>query len=387
MNKTKKLLILGIDTSCDDTSVAILEEDRVLSNVISSQVSLHREFGGVVPMIAKREHESRIDLVIQQAIKNGSKILKRKISLKDIDVVAVTYGPGLSIALEVGIKKAKEIALKYNIKLVGVNHMEGHLLSSLTLNSKSKGQIHYRDLKYPVLGLLISGGHTQLILMSEIGKYQLMGETLDDAVGEAYDKTARMLGLGYPGGQVLTEMAMNGVASEYKFPVPMAKDPSLNFSFSGLKTSVYYLVRNLTRIVPKINESKNIIKGEKFETRPLTKKQIYNIAASFELSAITQLQIKLLKTIRIVNPRTILVGGGVSSSVKVRAGLRKIINVVNKKSGKNKISIYFPRSQKFTTDNGAMIGLAGFFKAKRGEYSNLSLDREPNASLEYVIPA
>jgi len=362
MNK-KEILILGIDTSCDETSVALLQNDRVLANVISSQVELHKKYGGVVPIIAKREHEACIDYVILEAFKNASRILKHKITLADIDCLAVTYGPGLAIALEVGIKKAKEIALAYNKKLIAVNHMEGHLLSSLIQSSKGKGEISYQKLQYPVLALLISGGHTQLILMTEIGKYELLGETLDDAVGEAYDKTARLLGLGYPGGKVLTDMAKQGVTTEYVFPVPMAKDPSLNFSFSGLKTAVYYQVKKLF-------------------SSPLSRNQIVNIAASFEYSAIKQLQIKLSKAIQIHSPRTILVGGGVSSSAKVRCGLRKIAN-------ENKIKIFFPRSQKFATDNGAMISLAGFFKYKKGEEEegegggeeDQTLDRVPNAKL------
>jgi N6-L-threonylcarbamoyladenine synthase len=359
MNKIKEILILGIDTSCDETSVALLSSDKVISNVISSQVALHQEFGGVVPMIAKREHESRIDLVVNEALKRGSIQLKHKISFQDLDAVAVTYGPGLAIALEVGIKKAKEIAIGHNIKLIGVNHMEGHLLSSLALNSKGKGQISFRNLKFPVLALLISGGHTQLILMQKIGEYQLLGETLDDAVGEAYDKTARMLGLGYPGGEVLTKFAKLGVKSVYDFPVPMAKDPSLNFSFSGLKTAIFYKIKNMTK-----------------EGKVLSKKQVCDISAGFELSAITQLQIKMQKAVKLYQPKTILVGGGVSSSAKVRMGLRKI-------AGKFNVPIFFPRSHNLATDNGAMIALAGLFKYKRNELSDQKLDRDPNASITF----
>lgn len=351
-----KDLILGIDTSCDETSVAILENDRILANVISSQVELHKKYGGVVPAIARREHEAKIDYVILEALKNAGMKLNKILTIKDIDAVAVTYGPGLAIALEVGIKRGKELAEKYNKKLIAVNHMEGHLLSSLGLNSNGNGKIDHKKLKFPVLGLLISGGHTQLILMKAIGKYELLGETLDDAVGEAYDKTARMLGLGYPGGSVLTEMAKKGDETKVTFPIPMAKDPSLNFSFSGLKTAVYYTVKKLTE-----------------NGKSLTKEQVYDFSRSFEVSAISQLQIKLEKAIKKVNPEMILVGGGVSASAKVRSGLRKIARKYNTK-------IYFPTS-KLATDNGAMIALAGYFKYQRKEFASMDLDREPNAVL------
>jgi len=358
MTKTEqtKKLILGIDTSCDETSVAITQNDRILANVISSQVELHKKYGGVVPAIAKREHEAKIDFVIMEALKNAGRQLDKKLTIKDMDAIAVTYGPGLAIALEVGIKRAKEMCIEFDKKLIAVNHMEGHLLSSLGLNSKENGEINYRDLKYPVMGLLISGGHTQLILMKGIGEYELLGETLDDAVGEAYDKTARMLGLGYPGGSVLTEMAKKGDETTVTFPIPMAKNPSLDFSFSGLKTAVYYTVKKLTE-----------------DGTTLTKEQVYNFSRSFEVSAISQLQIKLEKAIKKYNPKMILVGGGVSASAKVRMGLRKIAK-------KYDLKIYFP-TKKLSTDNGAMIALVGYFKSLRKEFSSLELDREPNAVL------
>lgn len=351
-----KILILGIDTSCDETSIAITQNDKILANAISSQIELHKKYGGVVPAIAKREHEAKIDFVILEALKNAGKQLKRKLTINDMDAIAVTYGPGLAIALEVGIKKAKELCEKYNKKLIAVNHMEGHLLSSLGLNSRGNGDISYKTLKYPVLGLLISGGHTQLILMKDIGKYELLGETLDDAVGEAYDKTARMLGLGYPGGRVLTEMAKLGSPDRITFPIPMAKNPSLDFSFSGLKTSVYYTVKKLTE-----------------DGKTLSKEQVYDFSKSFEVSAITQLQIKLEKAIKQIEPKTILVGGGVTASAKVRFGLRKIAK-------KYDINIYFP-SSKMSTDNGAMIALVGYFKYLRKEFADMDLDRNPNAEL------
>src|SRR3990167_8223206 len=243
-------LILGIDTSCDDTSVGIVYKTRVLANAISSQIELHRKYGGVVPGLAKRLHTKRIDFVIEEAFKLASRIakklnLKEKITWQEIDAIAVTYGPGLAVALEVGIAKAKELAQKYSKPLIAVDHMEGHLLSPLVANAKGNAQIVLKRYDFPVLGLLISGGHTELVLMSDFGKYQIIGEKLDDAVGEAYDKVARMLGFGYPGAPVLTEMAKKGNPQKYKLPVPMAHHENLDFSYSGLKTAVYYFLKKL----------------------------------------------------------------------------------------------------------------------------------------------
>lgn len=349
-------LILGIDTSCDETSASIVKGLRVLSNVISSQVELHRKYGGVVPSIAKREHEERLEPVILEALSNASRVLKNKISLKDIDAVAVTYGPGLAIALETGIRKAKEISKEYDKPLIAVNHMEGHLLSSLAENSKGKGNISLSKIKFPCLGFLLSGGHTELILINDIGSYKVIGQTVDDAVGEAYDKVARMLGLGYPGGKVLSEFAKKGDSEIFTLPVPMSKDPSLNLSFSGLKTAVYYMVKRIE------------------EKRPLKKKEILDLSAGFERSAITSLKIKLNKAIKEYSPKMIFVGGGVSSSARVRNGLRSIAK-------KHDIPIYFPFLKNLYTDNGAMIAVAGYFKYIDKTYSDDSLDRSPNLSL------
>jgi N6-L-threonylcarbamoyladenine synthase len=354
----KSFTILGIDTSCDETSAAVVRNTVVLSNVVSSQVELHRKYGGVVPMIAKREHELRIDAVIEEALKLAGKNSQNKIGWQDIDAIAVTYGPGLAIALEVGVKKAKELALEHNIKLVGVNHMEGHLLSSLGLNSKGKGNIPDPFvLEFPLMGLLISGGHTELIIMQGFGKYEIIGQTVDDAIGEAYDKVARMLGLGYPGGKVLTEFAKKGNPESFVLPVPMSKDPGLNFSYSGLKTAVYYTVKQFEK-----------------QGKELKQTEIYNLAASFEHSAIAALQVKLKRALKLLHPKVLLVGGGVSSSAKVRAGLRLVTN-------KFKIKTYFPKVKNIQTDNGAMIAIAAYFKLLRNEVADQSLDRDPNLHL------
>jgi N6-L-threonylcarbamoyladenine synthase len=354
-------LILGIDTSCDDTSAAITEGTKVLSNVVSSQVELHRKWGGIVPDIARRAHEERIGLVIKETLKRASIIKGKSIELKNLDAVAVTYGPGLAIALEIGITKAKEISKKYQIPLIPVNHMEGHLLSSLAANNKGKALKTISDKDFPLMGVLVSGGHTEMINVNDFGKYTIIGETLDDAAGEAYDKVARMLDLGYPGGPVITELAKQGDKERYKLPIPMRRDDSLNFSFSGLKTAVFYLVKKLKEKQPE-----------------LTKKQVMDISASFEYSVTKHLTNKLDKALKQFPAKVILVGGGVGSSPKVRSELKKI-------AVKNGAEIYFPFDKKLYMDNGAMIALAGYFKSLRHKFESgkfMDLDREPRASIQ-----
>ncbi|MFQ5492938.1 MAG: tRNA (adenosine(37)-N6)-threonylcarbamoyltransferase complex transferase subunit TsaD [Candidatus Dojkabacteria bacterium] len=358
-----KLIVLAIDTSCDDTSVAVVQGARVLSNVISSQDEIHGEWGGVVPDLARRAHNERIDAVIEQALTRASRNSGEKINFETIDAIAATYGPGLAIALEVGLKKAQALASEHGLPFVAVNHMEGHLLSALAQNSRGSGQIRVEDLRFPLLGLLISGGHTEIVLMKSFGDYEIVAQTLDDAVGEAYDKVARMLGLGYPGGKVLSEMAK--LVSEklarpdemYALPIPLNNDDRLAFSYSGLKTAVYYKVKQL-----------------KESAGGLTKKQIHNFAASFEKAAISHLQQKLSMAIEKFQPKMILVGGGVASSAKVRAGLRKVAKNLE-------LPIFFPSNNKLYVDNAAMIGVAGYFKLVRGELARSSIDRDPRASI------
>jgi len=353
----KNYYILGIDTSCDETSAAITCDTKVLSNVISSQVELHNKFGGVVPMIAKREHQARIEPVIEEAFKRASINVGKNITWNDIDAVAVTYGPGLAIALEVGLLKAKELAKKYDKKFIAVNHMEGHLWSAVAQNSSGNIGLDWRTIKFPVLGLLVSGGHTELALVKDFGEYQIIGETLDDAVGEAYDKVARMLGLGYPGGAVLTEFAKKGKYDSYKLPVPLQNQDTLNMSYSGLKTAVYYLVKDLEQ-----------------DHEKLSKQEIYDIAASFEASAIKALTIKLELSIKKYKVKSLFVGGGVTASVKVRNEIRKTC----RKFG---VICHFPSLKNIHMDNGAMIAVAGYFRAIKGKSDKLTIDRNPRADL------
>ena len=363
MKKNKKnYIILAIDTSCDETAAAITVGQRVLSNVIWSQVEVHQPWGGVVPDLARKEHQKHLDQVIELAIKRANTTSKRfklpwSISWKTIDALAVTQGPGLAIALEVGIRKVKELAQKYNKPIIAVNHMEGHLLSPLARNSKFQvpdSKLTPSIKKMPTLGLLVSGGHTQLVLVRKIGNYQLLGETLDDAAGEAFDKVAKMLNLGYPGGPIIEELAQKGDPNRFDLPIPMARDPSLNFSFSGLKTACLYKIRS-------IPESKK-------------NRQFYcDFAASFQRVLAKAITIKLKKALESYRPKQLFLGGGVINNLHLRKEVRKTAQ-------KYQIPVFIPYSPKLLTDNAAMIGVAAFYKAQRGEFVKhmSSLDRKPN---------
>lgn len=349
--------ILAIDTSCDETSVAITENFNILSNAISSQVDLHKVWGGVVPDIARRAHQERIDFVIEKAINIASKQVGKKIEWKDIDAIAVTYGPGLAIALEVGINTAKKLANEHNKPLIIVNHLEGHLLSPLAKNSKGEKGIDLDDIKYPALGLIISGKHTEIVLVKKIGDYTVIGETLDDAIGEAFDKIGRMLDLGYPAGPVVTEFAKKGNFKKFLLPIPMHnRKDSLNFSYSGLKTSIYYLIKNFPR--------------------KLSKQDIFDIAASFEFSASSHLTEKLEQAILHYKPKSLLVGGGVAASPTIRKNIRNCVK-------KFELKAYFPSSNRLYMDNAGMIGIVGYLKYLRGEFvTDLDkVDRVPRARM------
>lgn len=364
----KHYIILAIETSLDETCAAVLVNDRVLSNIISSQVELHKKYGGVVPIIAKRAHEERIEAVIEEALKRASVLLKRfnlvrkqGLTLSEINAIAVTVGPGQALALEIGIKKAKALAKKYNKPLISVSHMEGHLLSSFTKNSRGNNQrgIAIEQAQFPLLGLLVSGGHTQLVYVDNIGNYQLLGETLDDAAGEAFDKVGRMLGIGYPGGPIIERLAKDGDEFAFNLPVPMRKrqDENFDFSYSGIKTALLYLTRDLK------------------EQGKLDKQTIQNLAASFQrvvtLSLIDKLELAVQKT----HPKGILLGGGVIANQYVRGKIRQAMR-------QQGLPVYIPYSKKLFTDNAAMIGVAAYFKAQRGEFIRDidALDRMPNLS-------
>lgn len=341
--------ILAIDTSCDETSASVVIGRRVLSHVEYSQVLMYKDWGGVVPSIAKRAHQERIDWVIERALKI-SKVGK----LESIDAVAVTYGPGLAIALEVGILKAQEIAKKYKIPLIAVNHMEGHLYSPFVQNSKGNPK---RDFSFPYIGLLVSGGHTEMVLFSDILHYEIIGETLDDAAGEALDKAARILGFGYPGGPIIERLSKE-VNNEdaYQFPRPMRSSKIFDFSFSGLKTALLYKVKSLSE------KEKN--------------SQINFLASSFQEAVFDSLVNKTKFAMRKWEIKNILLGGGVAVNQRLRIKLKKMVNL---EGG----SVKFPTYKYLNFDNAAMIGYVGYIRAKRKIFvKNISkLERIPRLSL------
>ncbi len=350
-------IILAIDTSCDETSAAVTAGRRVLSNIVSSQVSIHKKYGGVFPALAKRAHQERIDLVIVEALKRAG------VDFPDLATIAVTQGPGLAIALEVGIAKAKELSLTYHLPLIAVNHMEGHLYSTLAQNRSGHPT---REIAFSALCLLVSGGHTELVLVKAHGDYTVLGRTLDDAVGEALDKAARILKLGYPGGPIIERLA------DLAVPAPSAKrtkkgpkfglNPALkekgnlNFSYSGLKTQFLYLVKEMP---------------EKEFAQSLP-----DLAASFQEAAFEQLLRKTSQAIEMYQPKTLICGGGVIANKYLRALLRRLAK-------ENNMPVFFPANPKLIGDNAAMIGVAAGYRFERKEFveNPEALDREPRLSL------
>ncbi len=335
--------ILAIDTSCDETAAAITEERKVLSNVIYSQILLHQKWGGVVPSIAKRAHEERIDFVINKAIKQFK-----------INAIAVTQGPGLAVALEVGIKKAKELTKKLKVKLIAVNHIEGHLYSPFVQNKKGNPKI---DFQFPYLGLVVSGGHTELVIFKDHLNYEVIGSTLDDAAGEALDKAGKLLGLGYPAGPVIEKLSLQVKNQDlYKFPRPMINSKDFNFSFSGLKTAFYYFLK-------KIPENK------------ITKNLNY-LASSFQNAVFDTLMKKTEKAIKYTGIKKVIVVGGVSANMDLRKRFRSLLKKINGE-------VLFPSYKYLSGDNAAMIGVVAYYKAKKNLYvENFDLiDRIPRMKL------
>lgn len=354
------MIILAIETSCDDTCAAILENERILSNVVSSQTDLHAKWGGVVPDIAKRAHMENILPVIAESFKRGFKMKTMKTAtdyidqgMKKVDVIAVTQGPGLAIALGVGVNTAKELAIKYNKKLIAVNHIEGHMLVNLAKNSAGKPE---RKIEYPALALTVSGGHTKIVLIPEIGKYTVIGETLDDAAGEALDKAAKMMGLGYPGGPIVERLALKGNPNFMDLPRPLADKKILDYSFSGLKTSFYYKIKDW----PKEQIAANLA----------------DLSASYQKAVFDTLIRKYKLAIEKYQPKTLIASGGVVSNMALRKDLRRLAKTFG-------LPIFMPFNKILNTDNAAMIGVAGYCKALRNEFVDKveELDRNPRLTL------
>ncbi len=372
-------IILAIDTSCDDTSVAILKGRCVLASVVSSQTELHKKWGGVVPDIARRAHKENIEKVYQEALK------KARISEEKIEFVAVTYGPGLAIALEVGLDFAKTLAYKQKKKIVPINHMEGHMLASFALNKKAKGIIEKNKENeiFPALALLISGNHTEIIYAKTLNEYEILGETLDDAAGEAFDKVARMMNIGYPGGPIITLLAdkadkkwsdaLSGlndrgerkpiaeVAGRFGLPIPMMRSKDLNFSFSGLKTACLYKMKDLREKYKKDTD------------------WACDFSREFINAVSRSLSDKLSKAIKLYpHTNSVIIGGGVSNNKYI---VREIGRLV-KKSGKK----YFIPEMRYRSDNAAMIGVAAYYQIKNKknwleDKEILTVDRKPMLKL------
>lgn len=320
--------ILAIETSCDDTGIAVLEIKgnknpvfNVLSNVIASQVEMGKKYGGVYPMMAKREHQKNLPIVLKKAIKN----------IKDIDLIAVTNGPGLEPCLWTGINFAKELSLKLNIPIIPVNHIESHILVNYLNNKK---------IKFPALALVVSGGHTQLILVKGIGKYKILGETRDDAAGECFDKCARILGLGYPGGPIISKLAEKSKPGKIKLPRPMIGTKDYDFSFSGLKTAVLYADR-------RANPSTSL--------RARTKQYKKEMAAEIQQAIIDVLIKKTIKAARDHKVKTIILGGGVSANSELRSQFKSEI-----RNSKFEINFIVPKPD-LSTDNGLMIAITAYY--------------------------
>lgn len=332
------MLTLGIETSCDETAAAVLRDTAVLSNVVSSQVKVHEKYGGVVPELASREHLKNLMPVIREALAGAS------VSLEDIELVAVTHAPGLIGALLVGVSAAKAIAFARNIPFIGVHHGEGHILAA---------QIEYPGIGYPYIALLASGGHTALYHVQEFGKYRMLGQTRDDAAGEAYDKVAKLLDLPYPGGPVIDRLAQEGNPEAIKFP--RGQREGFDFSFSGLKTAVRTHVA--------------LFKTKDAGFDP--KLNIRDVAASFQAAAVDTLVEKTIHAARETGAQKIVVAGGVAANSSLR-------NRMKEQAEANGLTLYLPGMQ-LCMDNAAMIALAGYLHYKRGERSNLDLN--PKASL------
>ncbi|MFB0519880.1 MAG: tRNA (adenosine(37)-N6)-threonylcarbamoyltransferase complex transferase subunit TsaD [Desulfatiglandales bacterium] len=339
------MYILGIDTSCDDTCTAIVEDGkRLLSNIVNSQVIVHHRYGGVVPELASREHIRNIVPVVRESLR------KAHLNNRDIDAIAVTMGPGLVGALLVGIYFAKAFSYANNIPLIGINHLEGHILSIF---------LEKRSPPFPFVALTVSGGHTNIYHVRDFGDYTVLGQTLDDAAGEAFDKIAKLLYLGYPGGPEIEKLAATGRPEAIEFPRAYLSKDSLDFSFSGLKTAVALYFR----------------KWRNQKTRE-HKIKIADIAASFQAAVVDILIDKVIAATDQVGVKSVVLAGGVARNNYLRCKLQKAMS-------KKGIDLYTPRLE-FCTDNGAMIAVAGYHRIIRGERDDLTLDAKSRFPLDQI---
>ncbi len=334
--------ILAIETSCDETAVAVLSGEgsnlKLEKSIVRSQIDLHETYGGVVPEVAAREHLQLMMPILHQALDT--------LKPADIDVVAVTSGPGLAPALRVGVATASALAWAWNKPLVAVCHLEGHIYAPWLTESAPS---------FPALALIVSGGHTELVLMTDHGQFERLGETLDDAAGEAFDKVAKMLGLGYPGGPKVAQLAESGNPKAFDFPRAMLDRDNLVFSFAGLKTSVLYTLR----------KHEADIAEPKFKA---------DIAASFQEAVVDVLVKKTLRAIEQVKPKSVILAGGVAANIALRDRLKEACGAVN-------VPLFVPEFE-YSMDNAAMIAVAGYFKALHGQFVDPTiLQADPNMDI------
>jgi len=337
------MYILGIETSCDETGVALYHSDKgLIQHSLYSQIAMHNEYGGIVPELASRDHIRKLVPLIDECLQHS------RLSKANIQGIAYTAGPGLIGALLVGASTAKSLAWSWSIPAIGVHHMEGHLLAPM---------LEEHAPAFPFVALLISGGHTLLVEVKSIGHYQLLGESLDDAAGEAFDKVAKMLGLAYPGGPLLAELAEQGRANRFKFPRPMTDRPGLDFSFSGLKTFTM----------------NTLAKTDK------TEQDKADIALAFQQATAETLAIKCKRALKQTGLKRLVVAGGVSANTHIRNTLTTMVS-------KERAEIFFPRPE-FCTDNGAMIAYAGCQRLLAGQQESLSISAKPRWPINELYPS
>ncbi len=336
--------VLGIETSCDETGVAIYDSEKgLLADTLYSQVKMHAEYGGVVPELASRDHIRKLLPLIRQTIKQAH------LTSADIDAVAYTAGPGLIGALMVGASTGRAIAMAWDVPAIGVHHMEGHLLAPM---------LEAQPPEFPFVALLVSGGHTQLVKVRAVGEYELLGESLDDAAGEAFDKAAKMLGLDYPGGPLIAKLAEKGDRDRFRFPRPMTDRPGLDFSFSGLKTFT----------LNTINDHK--------ATETLDQKTMADIAAAFEEAVVDTLAIKCKRALQHTGFKQLIIAGGVSANRRLRDKLETMVK-------KERASLFYARPE-FCTDNGAMIAYAGCQRLLAGQADGLIIEAKPRWPMDLL---
>ncbi len=332
--------VLGIETSCDETGIAIYDSEQgLLAHNLYSQIDLHKEYGGVVPELASRDHVRRLLPLIKKTLSEADT------NLKSLDAIAYTGGPGLMGALLVGTAMGRSLAYSLSIPAIAVHHMEAHLLAPMLEEDVPE---------YPFLALLVSGGHTLIVHVTEASKYEILGESVDDAAGEAFDKTAKLLGLSYPGGPALSALAEKGDSNRFQFPRPMTDRPGLDFSFSGLKTFALNTVNS---------------ESDDKQTRA-------DIARAFVDAVVDTFIIKCRRAIKETDLKQLVVAGGVSANKQLRQGLNELMDEVNGR-------VFFPRAE-FCTDNGAMIAYAGYLRLKAGQTETLNFQAKPRWPLDEI---